>query len=159
MTSEVVAWSISSEKGAEFISDEPGKDSSPYVSQWKLDDLISLLNVTLNSDDIPTEEDLWKEFSSSANVSSLSESEKKAAFEYFKAGANTQNSALIYAKQKIKTLEAIFEQRMSIEAWRKVEEVCWRIFSDGGKSYRGCTKERLEELYKFIVEGNEHAIQ
>ncbi|MEE4460763.1 DUF551 domain-containing protein [Azotobacter chroococcum] len=40
-----------------------------------------------------------------------------------------------------------------LERWVEIEAICWRIFADGKKGYRGCTKERLEEVRDLLGSG------
>lgn len=43
--------------------------------------------------------------------------------------------------------------------WAEIEAICWKIFEDGTSNYRGCTKERLEELHVMLTAAPEQGIR
>lgn len=161
MTNETVAWSMASDKGAEFITVKPPEGMEHMLSAWTLPELVELLNVTIEPEEQLSDDELRKQFQSFCNIDGLSNGlspeEQEKAFQFFKRGALMRDHSLLYAQQRANVLDALLKRKFSFDDWKKVEAVCWQIFADGGKQYRGCTKERLEELYNFLVKGKEMA--
>lgn len=42
-------------------------------------------------------------------------------------------------------------EMISVTHWAEIEAAIWGAFADGGKEYRGCTRERLEELRDLLA--------